>query len=66
MQEKIIDEMKHWGEEIDYTQDNLDAYETFKLRIDDIANMSNPEDFTKEDILELLKEELKELEEELR
>lgn len=38
MQEKIIDEMKYWGEE----------------------------DFTKEDILEMLNEELKSLEEELR
>lgn len=65
MQEKIIDEMKYWGEE-NYTQDNLDAYEIFKNRIDDIANMSNPEDFTKEDILEILKEELDSLEKELR
>lgn len=65
MQEKIIDEMKCWGEE-DYTQSNLDAYEIFKNSIDDIANMSNPEDFTKEDILEMLNEELKSLEEELR
>lgn len=66
MQEKIVEEMKHWGEEPDYTQDNLDAYKIFKDAIDDIANMSNPEDFTKEDILEMLKEELKRVEEELR
>ena len=66
MEEKIIEEMKHWGEEPDYTQNNLDAYEVFKREIEDIANMSNPEDFTKEDILEILKERLESLEEELR
>lgn len=66
MQEKIIEEMKHWGEESDYTQDNLDAYKVFKNAIDDIANMSNPEDFTKDDILQMLKEELESLDEELK
>lgn len=66
MQEKIIEEMKHWGEEPDYTQDNLDAYKVFKNAIDDIANMSNPEDFTKDDILQMLKEELESLDEELK
>ena len=66
MQEKIIDEMNHWGEEEDYIQNNLDAYETFFREIDGIANMSNPEDFTKEDILEMIREEIENLEEELR
>lgn len=66
MQEKIIDEMKHWGEEEDYTQDNLDTYETFTRAIDEIANMSNLEDFNKYQIIEMLKEELESLEKELR
>ena len=64
MQEKIIDEMKHWGEEEDYTQDNLDYYERFKWEIEGIVNY--PEDYTKEQILAKLKEELEALEEELR
>lgn len=65
MQEKIIEEMKHWGEEEDYTQDNLDYYEIFKGEIEGIVYYS--EDYsTKEDIIKKLKEELKNLEEVLR
>lgn len=65
MEEKIIDEMKHWGEEGNYIQDNLDYYEIFKGEIEGIVYY--PEDYsTKEDILEKLKEELKNLEEVLR
>lgn len=64
MQEKIIDEMKYWGEEEDYTQDNLEYYERFKWEIEGIVNY--PDDYTKEQILEKLKEELKDLERVLR
>ncbi len=62
MQEKIIDEMKHWGEEEDYTQDNLDCYKIFKGAIEEIAGS----DESREEIIESLKHELKRLEEELR
>lgn len=64
MKEKIAEVMKHWGEDEDYTQDNLDYYERFKWEIEGIVNY--PEDFTKEQIIEKLKEELKDLEEVLR
>lgn len=65
MQEKIIDEMKHWGEDEDYTQDNLEYYEIFKGEIEGIVYY--PEDYsTKEDIIKKLKEELKNLERVLR
>ena len=64
MEEKIIDEMKHWGEEVDYTQDNIEHYERFKWEIEGIVNY--PEDYSKETILENLKEELETLEKELK
>ena len=64
MKEKIIDEMKHWGEEEDYTQDNLEYYERFKWQIEGIAN--HPEDYTKDQMVVALKEELEVLEEVLR
>ena len=64
MQEKIVDEMKRWGEEEDYTQDNLDYYERFKWEIEGIVNY--PDDYTKEQIIAKLKEELEGLEGELR
>lgn len=63
MQEKIIEDMKHWGEEEDYTKENLEAYETFKKAIEEI---SVAEENSKEEILENLKYELKCLEGELR
>lgn len=63
MQEKIIEDMKHWGEEEDYTKENLEAYETFKEAIEGI---SVAEKDSKEEILENLKYELKCLEGELR
>ncbi len=63
MQEKIIEDMKHWGEEEDYTKDNLDAYKNFKEAIEEI---SVAEEYSKEEILESLKYELKNLEGELR
>ena len=63
MQEKIYEDMKHWGEEEDYTKDNLDAYKKFKEAIEDI---SAAEEYSKEEILESLKYELKSLEGELR
>lgn len=64
MKEKIAEVMKHWGEDEDYTQDNLDYYERFKWEIEGIVNY--PEDFTKEQILAKLKEELESLEEVLK
>ena len=64
MKEKIIDEMKHWGEEEDYTQDNLEYYERFKWQIEGIVNYS--EDYTKDQMVAALKEELEALEEVLR
>ena len=64
MKEKIAEVIKHWGEEEDYTQDNLDYYERFKWEIEGIVNY--PEDYTKEEILIKLKEELESLEEVLR
>lgn len=62
MQEKIIEDVKHWGEE-DYTKENLEAYETFKEAIEEI---SVAEEHSKEEILESLKYELKSLKGELR
>lgn len=64
MKEKIIDEMKHWGEEEDYTQENLEHYEIFKWEIEGIVN--HPEDYTKDQTIAKLKEELEALEEVLR
>ena len=64
MKEKISEVIKHWGEEEDYTQNNLDYYERFKWEIEGIVNY--PEDYTKEQILVKLKEELESLEEVLR
>ena len=64
MKEKIIDEMKHWGEEEDYTQANLEYYERFKWQIEGIVNY--PEDYTKDQMVAALKEELEVLEEVLR
>lgn len=64
MKEKIAEVIKNWGEEEDYTQDNLDYYERFKWEIEGIVNY--PEDYTKEQILIKLKEELESLEEVLR
>lgn len=67
MQEKIIDEMKYWGEEIDYTEDNLRTYEIFKDAIESIVEDKDfIENTTKEEIIENLRYELKSLEEELR
>ena len=63
MQEKIYEDMKHWGEEEDYTKDNLEAYEIFKQAIEEI---SVAEEYSKEEILESLKYELKSLKGELR
>lgn len=63
MQEKIIEDMKHWGEEEDYTKENLEAYETFKEAIEELLVA---EEHSKEEILESLKYELKSLEGELR
>ena len=63
MQEKIIEDMKHWGEVEDYTKENLKAYETFKSAIEEI---SVAEEYSKDEILESLKYELKNLEGELR
>lgn len=63
MQEKIYEEMKHWGEVEDYTKENLEAYETFKQAIEEI---SVAKEYSKEEILESLKYELKNLEGELR
>ena len=63
MKEKIYEDMKHWGEEEDYTKDNLDAYKKFKEAIE---NISVAEEYSKEEILESLKYELKSLEGELR
>jgi len=63
MQEKIYEDMKHWGEEEDYTKDNLEAYEMFKQAIEEI---SVAEEYSKEEILESLKYELKSLKGELR
>ena len=63
MQEKINEDMKHWGEEEDYTKDNLDAYKKFKEAIEEI---SVAEEYSKEEILESLKYELESLKGELR
>lgn len=64
MKEKIAEEMKHWGEEEDYTKDNLEYYERFKWQIEGIVNY--PEDYTKDQMVATLKEELEALEEVLR
>jgi len=67
MQEKIYDEMQHWGEQEDYTEDNLRAYEIFKDAIESIVEDKNfIENTTKEEIIENLKYELESLKEELR
>lgn len=67
MQEKIYDEMQHWGEQEDYTEDNLRAYEIFKDAIESIVEDKDfIENTTKEEIIENLKYELESLKEELR
>lgn len=67
MQEKIFYEMQHWGEQEDYTEDNLRAYEIFKDAIESIVEDKDfIENTTKEEIIENLKYELESLKEELR
>ena len=67
MQEKIYDEMQHWGEQEDYTEDNLRVYEIFKDAIESIVEDKDfIENTTKEEIIENLKYELESLKEELR
>lgn len=67
MQEKIYDEMQHLGEQEDYTEDNLRAYEIFKDAIESIVEDKDfIENTTKEEIIENLKYELESLKEELR
>jgi hypothetical protein len=67
MQEKIYDEIQHWGEQEDYTEDNLRAYEIFKDAIESIVEDKDfIENTTKEEIIENLKYELESLKEELR
>lgn len=64
MQEKIIEEMNHWGEEEDYTQENLEAYEIFRRAVEEIVE--DNEGYTLEETIDSLKDLLKDLEEELR
>lgn len=67
MQEKIYDEMQHWGEQEDYTEYNLRAYEIFKDAIESIVEDKDfIENTTKEEIIENLKYELESLKEELK
>lgn len=67
MQEKIFYEMQHWGEQEDYTEDNLRSYEIFKDAIESIVEDKDfIENTTKEEIIENLKYELESLKEELR
>lgn len=68
MQEKIYEDSKHIGEDDGYQilVDNIDAYEIFMNAIDEIANASNIEDFSKEDLIESLNYELNSLKEVLR
>lgn len=66
MREKIIDEMKHWGEDDTWQilNDNIDAYKIFKGEIETIV--SGADEYSKDEIIESLKYELKSLDEELR
>ena len=67
MQEKIYDEMQHWGEQEDYTEDNLKTYELFTSAIESIVEDKDfIENTTKEEIIENLKYELESLKEELK
>lgn len=67
MQEKIYDEMQYWGEDEDYTENNLRSYEIFKDAIESIVEDKDfIENTTKEEIIENLKYELESLKEELR
>lgn len=60
MEEKIREEFsRNW--EYDDSSDKERAYKIFYEAIEDLAYSNNLDDFTKEDIIDILKEELEQV-----